>query len=77
MVIYELYSLKKEPLKVYRDTLFMLNIILHVFNGLRALHIDGNGASLDILNEDWKEIELMEHQLYGGFFLNVIASKSA
>ena len=51
-VILELLACKDESLLVGRDALLVLNLGLDVRDGIRALHLEGDGLSGEGLDED-------------------------
>ena len=75
--ILELLSGEDESLLVGRDALLVLDLGLHVVNGVRALHIEGDGLSSEGLHEDLHSTTEAEHQVEGGLLLDVVVGQGA
>ena len=75
--ILELLSGEDESLLVGRDALLVLDLGLHVVNGVRALHIEGDGLSGEGLHEDLHSTTEAEHQVEGGLLLDVVVGQGA
>ena len=56
-VILELLAGKNESLLIRRDALLVLNLRLDVGDGIRALHLEGDGLSSQGFDEDLHLIE--------------------
>ena len=52
MAIFELFAGEDETLLVGKDALFVLDLGLHVVDGVRGLNLEGEGLSNEGLNED-------------------------
>jgi len=50
--VLKLFSRKNEALLVGRNTLLVLNLLFHVFNGIRCLDVERDGLSGKRLDED-------------------------
>ena len=55
--IFELFARENQTLLIRWDPLFVLNLGLDVVNGVRWLHIEGNGLSRKGLDEDLKSLK--------------------
>ena len=75
--ILELLSGEDESLLVGRDALLVLDLGLHVVNGVRALNIEGDGLSSEGLHEDLHATTEAEHQVEGGLLLDVVVGQGA
>ena len=53
--ILQLLASEDKSLLVRGDTLFVLNLGLHRLNGVRGLHLEGDGLSSEGLDEDLYE----------------------
>jgi len=73
--ILELLSSEDEPLLIRWDPLLVLDLGLHVVNGVRALHLQGDCLSSQGLYEDLHATPETEHQVEGGFLLDVVISQ--
>ena len=75
--ILELLSGEDESLLVGRDALLVLDLGLHVVNGIRALNVEGDGLSSEGLHEDLHATTEAEHQVEGGLLLDVVVGQGA
>ena len=75
--ILELLSCKDQPLLVRWDPLLVLDLRLHVVDGIRTLHLQSNGLSREGLNEDLHTTTETEDKMKGRFLLDVIVGKGA
>ena len=58
--VFELLSSENESLLVRRDAFLVLDFLLHVFDGVRALNFEGDGLSSEGLDEDSHGLVLFE-----------------
>ena len=70
--ILELLSCKDQPLLVRWDPLLVLDLRLHVVDGIRTLHLQSNGLSGEGLNEDLHTTTETEDKVKGQFLLDVV-----
>ncbi|MCO5561096.1 hypothetical protein L7F22_014717 [Adiantum nelumboides] len=75
--ILQLLSSKDETLLVWRDTLLVLNLGLHVVDGVRALNFKRDGLASKGFYKDLHATTKTEDKVEGGLFLDVIICKSA
>ena len=75
--ILELLSGENQTLLVRGDALLILNLGLHVLNGVRRLHLKGDGLASEGLDEDLHATTQAEHQVEGGLLLNVVVGEGA
>ena len=73
--ILQLLPCKDQPLLVRWDALLVLNFGLHIVNGVRALHLKGNGLTRKSLNENLHSSPETKDKVKGRLLLNVIVSK--
>ena len=59
--IFELLSSKDQSLLIWRDALLILDLGLHVFDGVSWLHVQGDGLSGECLHENLHD----EKSLFG------------
>merc|ERR1711942_522633 len=50
--IFQLFSSEDQPLLVRRDTFFILDLCLDIFDGVRRLHLKGDGLTRKGFHED-------------------------
>merc|ERR1711998_446404 len=70
--VFELLSGKNESLLVWGDTLLVLDLGLHILDGVRLLDIKGDGLSSESLDEDLHSTSESEHEMESRLLLNVV-----
>merc|ERR1712156_845736 len=75
--IFQLLSSKDQPLLVWGDALLVLDLGLDILNGVRRLHLQGDGLPGERLNEDLHTSSQPENQVKGGLLLDVVVRKSS
>ena len=75
--ILELLASKDEPLLVRRNALLVLDLCLHVVNGVRALNLQGDGLPGECLHKDLHTTTQTQHQVEGGLLLDVVVGKGS
>ena len=75
--VFELLASEDQPLLVRRDALLILDLGLHVVDGVAGLHIKGDGLASQCLHKDLHATSQAQHQVKGGFLLNVIIRERA
>ena len=73
--ILKLLASKDEALLVRGDALLVLDLCLHVVDGVRGLHLQCDGLARQGLDEDLHTTTKAEHQVKGGLLLDVVVSK--
>ncbi|KAM0834178.1 hypothetical protein ACQ4PT_063786 [Festuca glaucescens] len=73
--ILQLLTSEDETLLVRGDALLVLDLRLHVVNGVGRLHLQGDGLSSEGLDEDLHATTEAEHQVERGLLLDVVVSK--
>ena len=58
-------------------TLLVLNLGLHVVDGVRRLHLQGDGLARQRLDEDLHAAPQSQHQVEGGLLLDVVVGQRA
>ncbi|KAL9261646.1 hypothetical protein AKJ16_DCAP03184 [Drosera capensis] len=71
----ELLSSKDKPLLIRWDALLILDLGLHVVNGIRALYLEGNGLPSQGLHKNLHPTTKTQHQVEGGLLLNVVVGQ--
>uniref|UniRef100_A0A8R7VB14 Uncharacterized protein n=1 Tax=Triticum urartu TaxID=4572 RepID=A0A8R7VB14_TRIUA len=72
--ILELLASKDQALLVRGDALFVLDLRLHIVNGVRRFHLQDDGLASKGLDEDLHATTEAEHQMEGRLLLDVIIS---
>merc|ERR1719265_1954073 len=75
--ILELLTGEDESLLVWGDSFFVLDLGLHVLNGVGLLNIEGDGLAGEGLDEDLHTTAESEDEMEGRLLLDVVVLKSA
>ncbi|KAM0910373.1 hypothetical protein ACQ4PT_014204 [Festuca glaucescens] len=75
--ILQLLTSKDQTLLVRGDALLVLDLRLHVVNGVGRLHLQGDGLSSEGLDEDLHATTEAEHQVKGRLLLDVVVRQGA
>merc|ERR1739837_57376 len=70
--ILQLLSSKDQPLLVWGDTLLVLDLGLDILNGVRRLHLQGDGLPSQCLDEDLHTSSQSQDKMEGVFLLDVV-----
>ena len=73
--ILKLLSSEDKTLLVWRDAFLVLNLGLHVVNGVAWLNFKGDGLASQGLHKDLHTATETENQVEGGFLLDVVVTK--
>ncbi len=65
------------PLLIGRDSFFILDLLLYVFNGIAGFYFQSDCLSSQGFNKDLHSSSQSEYQMEGGFFLDVIIGKGS
>merc|ERR1712223_2005600 len=75
--IFQLLSSKDKPLLVRGDALLVLDLGLDILNGVRRLHLQGDGLPGQRLDEDLHTSSQPQHKMEGGLLLDVVVRESS
>merc|ERR1712131_200761 len=75
--IFQLFSSKDQPLLIWRDSFLVLNLGLHILNGVRRLNFQSDGLSSESLDKDLHSSPETENQMKSGLLLDVVVRKSS
>ena len=75
--IFKLLSSEDKTLLVWRNTFFVLDLSLDVFNSISRLNFKSDGFTSESLDEDLHTTSKSENQVEGRFLLNVIVRESS
>jgi len=75
--VLELLSGEDQSLLVWGNAFFVLDLRLDVVNRVRCFHIQGDCLTRQGLYEDLHSSSKAEHQVKGGFFLDVVIRESS
>merc|ERR1712192_82399 len=73
--VLQLLASEDQPLLVRGDALLVLDLGLHVLDGVRGLDLKGNGLSGEGLHEDLHTSPKTENKMEGGLLLDVVVGK--
>jgi len=74
--VLELLAGEDEALLVGRDALLVLDLGLHVVDGVGGLDLEGDGLAGEGLDEDLHTTAKSEHEMEGGLLLDVVIRES-
>jgi hypothetical protein len=75
--IFELLAGEDETLLVWGNAFFVLNLRLHVVDGVRRLDLQGDGLSSQCLDENLHATAEAKHEMEGRLLLDVIVGQGA
>jgi hypothetical protein len=75
--ILELLAGEDEALLVWRDALLILDLGLHVVDGVRGFNLQSDGLASEGLHEDLHTSTKAQDKVQGGFLLDVVVCKGA
>merc|ERR1719232_21779 len=75
--ILELLTSEDESLLIGWDALLVLDLGLHILDGVRWLDVEGDGLSSKGLHEDLHTTSESEHEMEGGFLLDVVIGEGS
>merc|ERR1712070_1276224 len=75
--VFELLASKDQSLLIRRDTLFVLNLRLHIVDSITSLNIECNRFSSQRLNENLHAASQTQNQMKCGLFLDVVVRQRA
>jgi len=70
--IFQLLAGEDQPLLIWGDSLLVLDLGLDVLNGVRGLHLKGDGLASEGLDEDLHTSSETKDQVEGRLLLNVV-----
>merc|ERR550519_1417309 len=73
--IFELFSSKDQSLLVWGDSLFILDLSLDIFNGVRRFHLQSDGLSSKSFDENLHSSSKSEDQVKSRLFLDVVVGQ--
>merc|ERR1711996_87322 len=74
--IFELFSCEDQPLLIRRDAFLVLDLGLHVLDGIRWLNLEGDGFTGQGLHEDLHTSSQPQDKMKGGLLLDVVIRQS-
>ena len=75
--VLELLSGENQPLLIGWDSLLVLDLGLHVLNGVRWLNVEGDGLSGEGLDEDLHSTSESEDEMESGLLLDVVIGEGS
>merc|ERR1712180_222890 len=74
--ILQLFSSKDQPLLIWRDSFLILDLSLHVFDGVRWLNLKGDSLTGQCLHEDLHTSSQTKNEMESGLLLDVVVRES-
>merc|ERR1712183_326966 len=75
--ILELLAGEDQPLLVWGDSLLVLDLGLDVLNGVRGVHLEGDGLTGEGLDEDLHASSQSEHKMESALLLDVVVGEGS
>merc|ERR1712025_1006337 len=75
--IFKLLSSKDQPLLVWRNSFLVLDLGLHILNGVRRFNLKGDGLASQCLDKDLHTSSQSKHKMESAFLLDVVIRKSS
>merc|ERR1711976_1012341 len=75
--ILKLLASEDQSLLVWGNTFLVLDLGLHILDGVRRFDLKGDGLACEGLDEDLHTSSETEDQVKGGFLLNVVVGQGA
>merc|ERR1712236_172583 len=75
--ILQLLTSKDEPLLVWGNSFLVLDLCLHIFNGIRRLHLQSYSFASEGLDKDLHTTSKTKNEMKGALFLDVVVRKSS
>jgi hypothetical protein len=75
--VFKLLACEDQSLLIGGNSLLILDLGLDVLNGVRRLHIEGDGFACEGLHEDLHATSESEHEMEGRLFLNVVVAEGS
>jgi len=74
--VLQLLPREDQPLLVRRDALLVLDLLLHVLDGVRRLNVERDRLARERLHEDLHAAAQAEHEMQGGLLLDAERGRS-
>jgi len=75
--VFELLSSEDQSLLIWWDSLLVLDLLLDIINGIRALNLKGDGLASESLDEDLHSSSESEDEMESALLLDVIVGQSS
>ena len=75
--ILKLFACEDQSLLIGRDALLILDLGLHILDGVSGLHVEGDGLAGQGLHEDLHASTKSENQVQGRLFLDVVVAQGS
>jgi hypothetical protein len=70
--VLQLFARKDQALLVWRNALLVLDLLFHIVDRVRGLHIQSDGLASQSLHEDLHPASQSQHQVQSRFLLDVV-----
>merc|ERR1711950_3177 len=75
--VLQLLAGEDQPLLIWGDSLLVLDLGLDVLDGVRGLHLEGDGLTGEGLDEDLHTSPQSEHKMEGALLLDVVVGEGS
>merc|ERR1712126_463065 len=75
--VLKLLSSEDQSLLVWGNAFLVLDLCLHILNGVRRLNLKGDGLASQGLDDDVHTSSQSKNQMQGSFLLDVVVRKSS
>merc|ERR1711892_1660641 len=75
--IFQLFAGEDQPLLIWGDSFLVLDLGLHILNGVRWLHLQSDGLACEGLDEDLHTSPETDYRMKGALLLDVVVRQSA
>merc|ERR1719431_637891 len=75
--IFQLFTGEDQPLLIWGNSFLVLDLGLHILNGVRWLHLQSDGLSSEGLDKDLHASSQTENKMKGALLLDVVVRQSA
>jgi len=75
--VFKLLSSEDEPLLIWRDSFLVLDLSLHILNGVRSFHLESDSFASQGLYEDLHPSSQSQNKMKSGFLLDVVVGESS
>ncbi|KAG8122575.1 hypothetical protein E2320_018060, partial [Naja naja] len=75
--IFQLLASKDQPLLIWRNAFLVLDLGLHILNGVTGFHLQGDGLPSQGLHKDLHPTPQTQDKMQGGFLLDVVVREGA
>ncbi|KFM06794.1 hypothetical protein AS27_13469, partial [Aptenodytes forsteri] len=75
--VFQLLASKDQPLLIWGNAFLVLDLGLHILNGVTGLNLKGDGLASQGLHKDLHATPQAQHKMQGGLLLDVVVRQGA